>query len=115
MCVSDYNLNLQIKPLETESFPTLIYQLPVIEGKWYYEFSLEEATYAQIGWTYVSDFKNNEGVGDDNLSWGYDGKRLKKWNGDKSGTYGNVSNDERITTSYGRCGDAEMSLDAWPT
>ena len=53
----------------------------VIKGKWQYEVTLETAGIQQLGWaTYVCPFTNEEGVGDAQDSYAYDGKRIRKWN-----------------------------------
>ena len=39
----------------------------------------------QIGWCSLqSQFTRNEGVGDDAISYAFDGSRVKKWNGSSS-------------------------------
>src|SRR4051794_31255564 len=43
---------------------------------------------AQIGYSYTNEFSYNAGVGDDDLSFAYDGCRCKKWNGDNTSGYG---------------------------
>ena len=53
----------------------------VIKGKWQYETTLETAGIQQLGWaTFVCPFTNEEGVGDAQDSYAYDGKRVRKWN-----------------------------------
>lgn len=53
----------------------------VIKGKWQYETTLETAGIQQVGWaTFMCPFTNEEGVGDAQDSYAYDGKRVRKWN-----------------------------------
>jgi hypothetical protein len=60
----------------------------VKDGKWYYEVTLLSDCLSQIGYTYTREFTGNAGVGDDDLSFAYDGNRRKKWNGERTNTYG---------------------------
>ena len=53
----------------------------VNKGKWYYEVHLKSNGLFQIGWTYNLEFGGNSGVGDDEMSFAFDGSRVKKWNG----------------------------------
>lgn len=65
------------------------------KGQWYYEAKILSDGVMQIGWG-SSDFTGNsmtgDGVGDDDLSWGFDGVRQRVWHG---------GNDER-GTKYGK-------------
>eukprot|EP00252_Welwitschia_mirabilis_P021316 TRINITY_DN5440_c0_g1_i1.p1 TRINITY_DN5440_c0_g1~~TRINITY_DN5440_c0_g1_i1.p1 ORF type:complete len:1320 (-),score=231.72 TRINITY_DN5440_c0_g1_i1:184-4143(-) len=55
----------------------------VWKGKWMYEVTLETAGIQQLGWaTLACPFTQNEGVGDDEGSYAYDGRRMRKWNKD---------------------------------
>ena len=51
-------------------------------GKWYYEVTIMADQIAQIGWSsksYRGRSDGGLGVGDDPFSWGYDGRRVRKW------------------------------------
>ncbi|KAH9296477.1 hypothetical protein KI387_040065, partial [Taxus chinensis] len=62
----------------------------VWKGKWMYEVTLETAGIQQLGWaTLTCPFTRHEGVGDDDDSYSYDGRRIRKWNKD-SQTYGQL-------------------------
>lgn len=55
-------------------------------GRWYYEVEVTKADYPQVGWADM-DFEHfcettENGVGDDNHSWGVDGVRQMKWQKD---------------------------------
>lgn len=53
----------------------------VSKGKWMYEVTLETAGIQQLGWATVTcPFTRHEGVGDDEDSYAYDGRRMRKWN-----------------------------------
>lgn len=54
----------------------------VWKGKWMYEVTLETSGVQQVGWVTLScPFTSHSGVGDDDDSYAYDGKRVTKWNG----------------------------------
>uniref|UniRef100_A0A0D6R5Y3 B30.2/SPRY domain-containing protein n=1 Tax=Araucaria cunninghamii TaxID=56994 RepID=A0A0D6R5Y3_ARACU len=62
----------------------------VWKGKWMYEVTLETAGIQQLGWaTLTCPFTRHEGVGDDEDSYAYDGRRIRKWNKD-SQAYGQL-------------------------
>ncbi|XP_057860928.2 E3 ubiquitin-protein ligase RKP isoform X2 [Cryptomeria japonica] len=62
----------------------------VLKGKWMYEVTLETAGIQQLGWaTLTCPFTHREGVGDDEDSYAYDGRRIRKWNKDYE-TYGHL-------------------------
>ena len=50
---------------------------------YYYEVTVETAGLAQIGWVLTPDYQGDsmrgKGVGDDDVSWGYDGHRGYRW------------------------------------
>ena len=54
-------------------------------GRGYFEVEIERCVgYVQLGWVgavEAVDKKTNQGVGDNETSWGVDGVRLKKWHG----------------------------------
>ena len=54
-----------------------------INKSYYYEISIDTSTVMQFGFVnelkFKADLNNQEGVGDDNYSWGYDGSRNYKW------------------------------------
>lgn len=52
----------------------------VYAGKWMYEATLGTSGIQQIGWATLScEFNNEEGVGDAEDSYAFDGKRVRKW------------------------------------
>jgi Kip1 ubiquitination-promoting complex protein 1 len=60
----------------------------VFAGKYYFEVRLLTAGLMQIGWcTFATQFSNENGVGDNETSYAYDGYRVKKWNLENS-SYG---------------------------
>ncbi|XP_054804906.1 E3 ubiquitin-protein ligase RKP [Prosopis cineraria] len=60
----------------------------VWKGKWMYEVLLETSGIQQLGWATLScPFTEHKGVGDDEDSYAYDGRRVRKWN-KKDETYG---------------------------
>lgn len=62
----------------------------VLKGKWMYEVTLETAGIQQLGWaTLTCPFTHREGVGDDESSYAYDGRRIRKWNKEFQ-TYGQL-------------------------
>jgi len=53
----------------------------VFAGKFYYEVRLLTSGLMQIGWcTLSTPFSSDNGVGDDDTSFSYDGDRIRKWN-----------------------------------
>ena len=53
----------------------------VFSGRYYYEVKLLTAGLMQVGWcTLATPFNLENGVGDDDTSYAYDGFRIKKWN-----------------------------------
>ena len=69
----------------------------------YIEYTIHTAGLAQIGWIrvpttssgdnsemFIANSDTGDGVGDDNVSFGYDGSRKLKFNGGKEAAYGNV-------------------------
>lgn len=77
-------VEIQNEGLTAEShsnFGSIRANVCVFKGKWMYEVLLGTAGIQQIGWaTLDCPFTNEEGVGDSNDSYAYDGKRVKKWN-----------------------------------
>ncbi|KAL6071490.1 Spla ryanodine receptor domain-containing protein, variant 2 [Balamuthia mandrillaris] len=58
-------------------------------GMWYYEVTLLTDGLFQVGWaTRRCKFTRNEGVGDDEFSYAYDGYRVLKWHGKSFIPYG---------------------------
>lgn len=54
----------------------------VSSGKWYYELNLHTNGCIQVGWvdtSYEGKAENGQGVGDDGVSWAYDGWRKLLW------------------------------------
>lgn len=73
----------------TTGFATAVADVSVSSGKWYFEAVLESAGLQQIGFC-LAEFSPagaGDGVGDDKVSWAYDGLRGKKWH-DGSAAYG---------------------------
>ena len=76
---SDYRVHIS-------NFNTVIGDVPLISGKFYYEIEVLTMGLAlQFGWATegferLEGFSGN-GVGDDTYSWGFDGDRIVKWNG----------------------------------
>lgn len=65
----------------TGGFTTIVADVCVTAGKWYYEMIISSPGIKQVGWCtdkMNADPKRN-GVGDDVFSWAFDGNRLKKW------------------------------------
>lgn len=60
--------------------------LAKLGGKWYFEVELVVGTgIRQIGWASKrTRYTSGNGCGDDSNSWGWDGKRIKLWNGSNS-------------------------------
>jgi len=87
------NFVLRDGKLEIEShsnFSSARANVCVFSGKWMYEATLITAGIQQIGWASIdTPFTNEEGVGDSDDSFSYDGKRVKKWNL-ASSTYGEL-------------------------
>jgi Kip1 ubiquitination-promoting complex protein 1 len=71
-----------------EMFSSVRSNTCVWKGKWMYEVMLETSGIQQIGWaTNSCPFTDHKGVGDDEDSYAYDGRRVSKWNNDAE-TYG---------------------------
>ncbi|XP_045825053.1 E3 ubiquitin-protein ligase RKP isoform X2 [Trifolium pratense] len=71
-----------------EMFSSVRANTCVWKGKWMYEVMLETSGIQQIGWaTNSCPFTDHKGVGDDEDSYAYDGRRVSKWNNDAE-TYG---------------------------
>ncbi|XP_058956271.2 E3 ubiquitin-protein ligase RNF123 [Pocillopora verrucosa] len=70
--------------IEIESrsnFSSVRANMCVCKGKWMYEILLGSKGIMQLGWaTLQCKFTNEEGVGDTNDSFAYDGHRVRKWN-----------------------------------
>lgn len=67
--------------IQTQRWATFRASSAVTSGRWYYEVSLLDSDkIAQIGFA-TEGFtpRGGDGVGDDALSWGYDGERRFKW------------------------------------
>lgn len=65
------------------NFSTCCANTALTKGKWMYEVLLLSRGIMQLGWTTPSSFAkftNQEGVGDTENSFAFDGKRIKKWN-----------------------------------
>lgn len=80
------------------NFPTLGLTLPIFRtGKWYYEVEIITSGIMQvfkyiyqIGWAdndFVCNEGQNNGIGDDIHSWGYDGGRQLKFHGEEPEKY----------------------------
>jgi SPRY domain len=70
------------------SFASVRADVCLFKGKWMYEATLGTGGLQQIGWaTRDTPFTDENGVGDSADSYAYDGKRVKKWNGQPS-SYG---------------------------
>eukprot|EP00276_Gloeochaete_wittrockiana_P003553 CAMPEP_0184658454 /NCGR_PEP_ID=MMETSP0308-20130426/25442_1 /TAXON_ID=38269 /ORGANISM="Gloeochaete witrockiana, Strain SAG 46.84" /LENGTH=1254 /DNA_ID=CAMNT_0027097437 /DNA_START=197 /DNA_END=3961 /DNA_ORIENTATION=+ len=85
------DIHTQFDRLEIESrsnFCSFRANVCVFKGKWMYEVVLGTSGIQQLGFCTLScPFTNEEGVGDSQDSFAYDGKRMKKWNVDCT-TYG---------------------------
>ncbi|KAJ4732688.1 E3 ubiquitin-protein ligase RKP [Rhynchospora pubera] len=72
------------KPLLIESvaaFSSACADACVWRGKWMFEVVLETCGVQQLGWAKLScSFTDHRGVGDDEDSYAFDGKRVTKWN-----------------------------------
>ncbi|KXJ20214.1 E3 ubiquitin-protein ligase RNF123 [Exaiptasia diaphana] len=68
--------------LESQSnFSSVRSNICVCKGKFMYEILLGSKGIMQLGWATLScTFTNEEGVGDTNDSFAYDGHRVRKWN-----------------------------------
>jgi hypothetical protein len=75
--------------VSTSGFATIVADVKVFKGKWYYEVVITSPGIKQIGWCTekINPDPRRNGVGDDVFSWAYDGNRLKKWHV-ASGKYG---------------------------
>ena len=63
-------------------FSTVMANVTVVSGRWYYQVHLNTRGLMQIGWATAAHNPNSstgDGCGDDAHSWSYDGMRLKKW------------------------------------
>ena len=63
-------------------FSTVIGNVTVTSGRWFYQVQLNTRGLMQIGWCTAQHSPNSssgDGCGDDAHSWSYDGMRLKKW------------------------------------
>ena len=63
-------------------FATLIANVSVCGGCWYYELHLQSEGVMQVGWAsnaFSPNSNSGNGVGDDASSWAYDGHRIAKW------------------------------------
>ena len=63
----------------------------VAQGKWYYEVELWTAGVVQIGWAsdaFTAADKQGDGVGDDAVSFAFDGCRQSKWTNGVAEAYG---------------------------
>ncbi|GAB4816683.1 hypothetical protein N2152v2_003729 [Parachlorella kessleri] len=70
-----------LSALGRSSFSTVRGNVCVYKGKWMYEVQLGSSGIIQLGWTALSArYTSEEGVGDSNDSYAYDGKRRRKWN-----------------------------------
>ena len=80
--------NLKIESLN--SFFSLMANNCITSGKWVYEVTLLSNGLMQIGFCQlVTPFTRHGGVGDDLTSFGFDGYRKVKWNGEKK-EYGKI-------------------------
>lgn len=72
------------------SFCSILLPCAVSEGKWFYEMELLSDGLMQVGW--ASDgfacAAEGDGVGDDAMSWAYDGYRSLAWHNGSSVVYG---------------------------
>ena len=76
---------LYLKMESTNTFCSIRANTAVVKRHFYFEVELFTSGLMQIGWcSYQTKFTRNEGVGDDALSYAYDGFRMKKWNGQSS-------------------------------
>ena len=84
----------------------------------YIEYTIQTAGLAQIGWIRVPTTSRDDdceiflpnsdagdGVGDDNVSFGYDGSRKLKFNGGKDSAYGSVQGSEKKELVEWNAGD----------
>ena len=62
-----------------------------VAGKWYYEYVPDHGGVAQVGWQRAGErtFSPDDGVGDNQHGWAFDGKRQKKWHRGGSSYGGN--------------------------
>ena len=63
-------------------FSTVMANVTLTTGRWYYQVHLNTRGLMQIGWATAAHNPNSstgDGCGDDAHSWSYDGMRLKKW------------------------------------
>jgi len=78
--------------LSYRGFPSVTAKNTVLtEGKWYYEAMLLTDGLMQIGWCdtkFTGNSNDGEGVGDDEHSIAYDGKRKLKWHNGRSHPFG---------------------------
>jgi len=67
--------------LSKGGFATFRSSTAVISGRWQFEVSLRTAGIMQFGWTTPAGrYTIEEGIGDTEDSYAYDGKRRRKWN-----------------------------------
>jgi Kip1 ubiquitination-promoting complex protein 1 len=67
--------------LSKGGFATFRSSTAVISGRWQFEVSLRTAGVMQFGWTTPAGrYTMEEGIGDTEDSYAYDGKRRRKWN-----------------------------------
>lgn len=65
----------------TSNFSSIRANTAVFSGKYYYEIKLLSSGLMQFGWcTLATPFMMDNGVGDDETSYAYDGFRIMKWN-----------------------------------
>lgn len=75
------NINDGIEIESKSNFGSVRANLCVCKGRWMYEILLGSKGIMQLGWaTLQCRFTNEEGVGDTNDSFAYDGHRVRKWN-----------------------------------
>lgn len=61
----------------------------IFKGVFYYEVLLKTDGLMQIGWcTLLTPFTYDDGVGDDESSFAFDGFRVKKWGAKTEGVFG---------------------------
>ena len=87
------------------NFPTVISDVSVGIGSWYWELEIENCSLMQVGWAdpkqFTCDSEGGHGVGDDLHSWAYDGMRACIWHARKSEPYAvNDATDTRSSRDY---------------
>ncbi|KAJ9453993.1 putative E3 ubiquitin-protein ligase HERC2 [Diplonema papillatum] len=77
------------------NFATVLANVSVGTGQWYYEVEVEASTLLQVGWVdaqnFACDSEEGHGVGDDRYSWSYDGTRCCIWHAKTSKPYATQS------------------------